>query len=125
VGNILGTTSRVSGELFGATSGEMAKLSDPLRVMLDYLHTQQIDNPNSIVGFKWKPYYHNESYQRVWEWVAKHNVKVVYNSRNPLDIYISASKTHQVCMCLYICIGVCAGVCTGVCIGICIDTQWC
>jgi hypothetical protein len=34
-------------QIFGE---EMAKLSDPLRVMLDYLHTQQFDNPNSIVG---------------------------------------------------------------------------
>lgn len=73
----------------------MAAVSDPLALALGYLQQQQAANPGKVVGFKWKPYYHSAKYQKVWDWVSKNKVKVVYNYRNPLDVLISSSRAHE------------------------------
>lgn len=73
----------------------MAAVPDPLGLALSYLQQQQASNPGKTVGFKWKPYYHSAKYQKVWDWVAKNGVKVVYNFRNPLDVLISNRRAHE------------------------------
>lgn len=82
-------------ELFGDTSARMARLHDPLGKMLSFLLEKQKQHPNKIVGFKWKPYHEDEKYQLVWEWFAKTGAKVIYNYRNPLDVWISMLHTRR------------------------------
>jgi hypothetical protein len=77
-------------ELFGSTGQDMAKLADPLAKMTNYLEKLQAEYPGKTVGFKWKPYFLNEGYEKAWQWVAENRVKVVYNYRNPLDVIISS-----------------------------------
>jgi hypothetical protein len=93
VSNLMG--GRIYGELYGGSRDKMAAVPDPLELTLTYLETQQEAYPGKIVGFKWKPYYHSAKYQKVWDWVAKRGVKIVYNYRNPLDVFISNSRAHE------------------------------
>jgi hypothetical protein len=93
VSNLVG--GRIYGELFGGTRDKMAAVPDPLELALRYLEAQQEAYPGKIVGFKWKPYHHGPKYQKVWDWVAKRGVKVVYSYRNPLDVLISSSRSHE------------------------------
>jgi hypothetical protein len=86
---------RVYAELFGGSKEKMASIENPLELMLGYLRHQQAEFPGKVVGFKWKPYYHSPKYQEAWDWVAQNGVKVVYNFRNPLDVFISNAKAHE------------------------------
>lgn len=93
VGNLV--DGPVHKELFGGNREKMAAVKDPTELMLGYLRQQQEQYPDKVVGFKWKPYYHSPQYQKAWDWVAKNEVKVVYNYRNPLDVLISNSRAHE------------------------------
>jgi hypothetical protein len=94
--NIVGKIVKgpVDGEIFGGSPEKMIKIEDPLAHMLSYLREKQASYPGRTVGFKWKPY-HDAQYKAVWEWVAQNHVRVVYNYRNPLDVLISSSRTHD------------------------------
>jgi hypothetical protein len=93
VENIIGAPAHK--EFFGSTSQSMKKRENPLEDMLAFLGELQADNPGKTVGFKWKPYSHQEQYDKVWKWVARNRVKVVYNYRNPLDVLISGVRLHE------------------------------
>ena len=82
-------------ELFGGNAEKMAELKDPLDRMIKFLEKSQKAYPHHMVGFKWKPYYEDENYDKVWDWFAKTGAKVVFNHRNPLDKYISVTRAHS------------------------------
>jgi hypothetical protein len=91
VGNLVG--GLIQGEIFGGSAVKMSNIADPVAHMLEHLKNKQSDEPGKVIGFKWKPYY-DEQYHAVWDWVSRHQVKVVYNYRNPLDVYISNRRAH-------------------------------
>ena len=91
VSNLVGGGD-LGAELFGKTSIAMLENKNPLQHMKLYIHEQQKRHPQKYAGFKWKPYYHDDNYQLVWNWVAQYKVKVVFNYRNPLDVVISSTK---------------------------------
>eukprot|EP00600_Ochromonadales_sp_CCMP1393_P015758 CAMPEP_0175033668 /NCGR_PEP_ID=MMETSP0005-20121125/22151_1 /TAXON_ID=420556 /ORGANISM="Ochromonas sp., Strain CCMP1393" /LENGTH=152 /DNA_ID=CAMNT_0016294359 /DNA_START=333 /DNA_END=791 /DNA_ORIENTATION=- len=63
--------------------------------MTDWFVTRQRKNPGALVGFKWKPYYFGEQYLDALKFVAMNQIKLVYSTRNPLDVVISRSKHHD------------------------------
>jgi hypothetical protein len=85
----------VGKELFGQNAPEMARLADPLGAMLTYLEAAQAQYPGKIIGFKWKPYYHHERYEKVWSWLVLKQVRIIYSVRNPLDVLISSTHRHE------------------------------
>ena len=87
--------STVHGELFGSSMDVMREKSDPLKYMLDELSKQEQRYPGQYVGFKYKPYFHNDAYEKVLNWFADNKVKIVYNVRNPLDVVIGGKKKAQ------------------------------
>ena len=83
-------------ELFGGNAKEMRKLENPTRKMEDYFREMEKEQPMAgVVGFKWKPYDMGDGssrYGSAWDWVAEHNVSVVWMTRNILDVLISNHK---------------------------------
>ena len=82
-------------ELLGGNSRDMKANRDPLNTVINFLKSEQREYPNSIVGFKYKPYHHDDAYEKLWEWMAKKNIKVIYNTRNPLDVMIGTFKSKE------------------------------
>ena len=83
-------------ELFGGNAKEMRKLENPTRKMEDWFREMEKEQPMAgVVGFKWKPYDMGDGssrYGSAWDWVAEHNVSVVWMTRNILDVLISNHK---------------------------------
>ena len=81
-------------ELFGSNEKEMVKLQNPTETMQDWFREMEQEQPMAgVVGFKWKPYVMGTStYGSAWDWVAEHNVSVVWMTRNILDVLISNHK---------------------------------
>ena len=81
-------------ELFGSNEKEMVKLQNPTETMQDWFREMEQEQPLAgVVGFKWKPYVMGTStYGSAWDWVAEHNVSVVWMTRNILDVLISNHK---------------------------------
>merc|ERR1711865_573351 len=81
-------------ELFGSNEKEMVKLQNPTETMQDWFREMEQEQPTAgVVGFKWKPYVMGTStYGSAWDWVAEHNVSVVWMTRNILDVLISNHK---------------------------------
>jgi hypothetical protein len=50
-----------------------------------------------LVGFKWKPYWHDlPEFDLLWRWVARHDVPVVFLTRNVLDVALHEMKHRLV-----------------------------
>lgn len=82
-------------ELFGGNAIEMRKLQNPTRKMEDWFREVEREQPMAgVIGFKWKPYVMGvgTNYGSAWDWVAAHNVSVVWMTRNILDVLISNHK---------------------------------
>ena len=82
-------------ELFGGNAREMRKLQDPVTKMVDWFRESEWEQPMAdVVGFKWKPYVMGQgsNFASAWDWVAQHNVSVVWMTRNLLDVLISNNK---------------------------------
>ena len=81
-------------ELFGSNEKEMVKLQNPTETMQDWFREMEQEQPMAgVIGFKWKPYVMGTStYGSAWDWVAEHNVSVVWMTRNILDVLISNHK---------------------------------
>ena len=81
-------------ELFGSNEKEMVKLQNPTETMQDWFREMEQEQPLAgVIGFKWKPYVMGTStYGSAWDWVAEHNVSVVWMTRNILDVLISNHK---------------------------------
>ena len=82
-------------ELLGGGFESMSKETNPLGTVLEYLSKEQRHHPGVFAGFKYKNYYHDENYEKLLNWIATERVKVIYNTRNPLDVYIGTLKSHQ------------------------------
>ena len=80
-------------ELFGINAAAMEDQEDPTALMLDYFDTEERTHPRArTIGFKWKPLVFNEAYDQALDVVAKSGIRVVYQTRNFLDVYISSTK---------------------------------
>jgi len=81
-------------ELFGSNEKEMVKLQNPTETMQDWFREMEQEQPMAgVIGFKWKPYVMGTStYGSAWDWVAEHNVSLVWMTRNILDVLISNHK---------------------------------
>lgn len=93
-----GNASRAPGsltEILGSNEGEMAKQADPLRTVLAYLSREQAKHPGVSVGFKFKNYHFDEKYEKLFNWMSSERIKVIYNTRNPLDEYLGYLKARQ------------------------------
>ena len=80
------------GEILGSSSHQMKVLSDPLSFVRHW-----ICEFGSKSGFymKWKPEYWAAEYIDLLRWMASQRIPVVYNVRNPLDVYLSRLKHAQ------------------------------
>lgn len=78
-------------EIFGSHPIKMETLPSPILTMKDFLcSTERKAEPHT--GFKWKPEYWSGAYVETLQWVAYHKIPVVYNTRNPIDKYLSVLK---------------------------------
>jgi len=81
-------------ELPGSSSSRQKKFFDEgkgLESIIQYLCLKQRENPeDSFIGFKWKPYYlQGDKFAEAWRWLESSNAKVLYSTRNMLDVLIS------------------------------------
>ena len=85
----------IGAEIFGENETSMAAVQNPVQVMEQWFAQQRDQQPSAqLVGFKWKPVAFSDAYNRAWDWVASHNVTVLWMTRNLLDVRISHAK-HQ------------------------------
>mmetsp|Transcript_3299 Transcript_3299/g.5529 ORF Transcript_3299/g.5529 Transcript_3299/m.5529 type:complete len:288 (-) Transcript_3299:275-1138(-) len=82
-------------EIFGGNIDQMKQIANPNQTMIDYFISAQKKRPGKLVQFKWKPLYFDEHYLDALKFVAQHQIKVVYSTRNPLDVTISAQKYNM------------------------------
>ena len=55
--------------------------------------TPRLSSQRHLVGFKWKPYWHDLlEFDRLLDWVAKHEIPVVFLTRNILDVALHEMK---------------------------------
>jgi hypothetical protein len=94
ISNIAGEKIDLVVELFGGNKVEMTELKDPLKVMISYLKAEREKHAKGYIGFKWKPLYSSAEYIKCWHWLVSKGAKIVYSTRNPLDMYLSSLK-HQ------------------------------
>lgn len=85
---------RITTEILGSNDGQMKALSFPLKTIENQLCPSTAGNSSPYRGFKWKPVYWGDAYLEALQWVAYHRIPVVYNTRNPIDTFMSALK-HQ------------------------------
>ena len=86
-------TMKGNGEIFGGSGKKMLALHDPLTTMQRYLCPRKHKTNTALYrGFKWKPYVWNEAYIKALLWVGHHDIPVIYNVRNPLDVLLSLKK---------------------------------
>jgi len=82
-------------ELFGSDATAMANLADPNQTMFEHFETEAQAKPYAtVVGFNWKPVIWADKYDLALEAAAKAGVRVIYQRRNVLDVWISECK-HQ------------------------------
>ena len=79
------------GEIFGPTMRYMQRVRDPLKTMQNWL----CKGHGQYISFKWKPAYWNNEYMKALKWVAYHQIPVVYNVRNIIDILLSSVKHER------------------------------
>lgn len=71
----------------------MRKNHKPWKTVENFYHDAFNKYPQAATAaFKWKPFVDNEAYDGLWKWCAKHGVKIVLMTRNPLDVLISRTK---------------------------------
>ncbi|KAJ1413720.1 hypothetical protein B484DRAFT_435121 [Ochromonadaceae sp. CCMP2298] len=95
VGNVLGT--ELGGELLGGSTSAMKLNKDPYGQIVRYFAEEQKHaRKPGWAGFKWKPTYYDDNYDKLLQWLGDRGVKIVYNFRNPLDVLISKEKHQEV-----------------------------
>mmetsp|Transcript_23334 Transcript_23334/g.52347 ORF Transcript_23334/g.52347 Transcript_23334/m.52347 type:complete len:291 (-) Transcript_23334:1036-1908(-) len=91
VANIVEQSSTtLSTELFGGYEEAMALIKDPLARAVRFLSSAQMHS--TWAGFKYKPVYFDSGYAKFTQWMGQSGVRVVFNSRNPLDELVSLAK---------------------------------
>mmetsp|Transcript_27434 Transcript_27434/g.62199 ORF Transcript_27434/g.62199 Transcript_27434/m.62199 type:complete len:289 (+) Transcript_27434:76-942(+) len=80
-------------ELFGSGLVDMMKVKDPLAMAVQFLAKAQ--QHSTWAGFKYKPIYFDEGYAKFTQWMGQSGVRVVFNSRNPLDLLVSSAKQKE------------------------------
>jgi len=80
-------------ELLGGKASVMSRKEDPVKTVRNYLIQQQKLHPGEMVGFKYKNYFHNDKYDELLRWISEQKIKMIYNTRNPLDRYIGTLKS--------------------------------
>ena len=91
--HILGPSSGAfSSEILGSDSIQMKDIKNPLGVIQERICA---GNPNVYKGFKWKPSYWDDTYVEALRWVAFHQIPVILNHRNPIDVYLSLRKHNS------------------------------
>tara|TARA_B100001094_G_C18027245_1_gene718247 strand:- start:131 stop:868 length:738 start_codon:yes stop_codon:yes gene_type:complete len=76
-------------ELFGSDTSQMQELENPKQKMIEYFEKYK---DNKYIGFKWKPYYFDNKYIELFDYLKQNNVKIILNYRNPLHIFFSKKK---------------------------------
>lgn len=89
---------RKSHEIFGSNRKEIVALQDPVASMnLFYGQFCNISSQPNLAMFKWKPLlFELAKYQRALDYLMNNGIKVVYSTRNPLDVYLSQQKHKKV-----------------------------
>lgn len=90
--NFLGRGYNVTadGEILGSTKEEMLTQKDPLSKINRHICIYGANHQYNI--FKWKPVLWSKVYLETLRWVATKKIPVVYNVRNPIDVFISNEK---------------------------------
>jgi len=97
----VGERSGLANELLGSNSVQMrqrANETSPTVQMANYFALQSALDPHAeFVGFKWKVdadrlSYTEQPFLAAWAWAAEHSVRVVFLTRNLLDVYLSKLK---------------------------------
>jgi len=95
VANIVEQSSTtLSTELFGGYEEAMALIKDPLARAVRFLSSAQMHS--TWAGFKYKPVYFDSGYAKFTQWMGQSGVRVVFNSRNPLDELVSLAKQEVI-----------------------------
>lgn len=81
-----------STELLGHYYDSMHDQDDPLGLVRKRLCAPKDDKSGEYRGFKWMPSNWEEKYYDVLEWVARRQIPVVFNYRNPIDQFLSKRK---------------------------------
>jgi hypothetical protein len=84
----------LSTELFGGYEEAMALIKDPLAMAVRFLSSAQMHS--TWAGFKYKPIYFDSGYAKFTQWMGQSGVRVVFNSRNPLDELVSLAKQQVI-----------------------------
>ena len=81
-------------ELFGSNETVMEfNRKNVIKMVDDYFDKRIKKYPDSyIYGFKWKPYYLDENYNKLFPVLKKDNIRIIVSKRNPLHIFISRQK---------------------------------
>jgi hypothetical protein len=95
------TGAKLTTELFGEDTHQMAALKDPLSMMVKWLEAK-CGRTTGLRGFKFKPYFRldasgqfeDKKWAAVMGWLHYHGASVLYSYRNPLDRIISG-KTDE------------------------------
>ena len=96
IGLFFDTQDSIEVELFGSDINEMKKTKEPLKKMDNYFKHLVQKFPNDIIyGFKWKPYVMDSNYIKLFSYIKKNQIKIIFNYRNPLDIFLSTSRIKQ------------------------------
>jgi hypothetical protein len=78
-------------EILGASQKQMELRDNPLAIIKKHFCPQK----GKYVSFKWKPHFWNEEYFKALRWVAEHNIPIIYNIRNSLDVVLSNEKHND------------------------------
>ncbi|KAJ1402079.1 hypothetical protein B484DRAFT_405524 [Ochromonadaceae sp. CCMP2298] len=71
----------------------MKRNTEPFGQIVRYFAEEQKNA--DWAGFKWKPLYHDDNYDKLLQWLGDRGVKIVYNFRNPLDVLLSNNKHNN------------------------------
>jgi hypothetical protein len=81
----------LSNEILGQNLADMKAMRNiPINTVRDQICLK--GKEASYTGFKWKPLVWNDAYLEALRWVAYPRIPVVYNHRNPIDVFLSAEK---------------------------------
>ena len=81
-------------ELFGSneTVMEFNKMN-VVQMAVNYFDKRIKKYPTScLYGFKWKPYYYDDNYSKLFPVFKKDKIRIIISKRNPLHIFISRQK---------------------------------
>jgi len=81
-------------ELFGSNETVMEfNKKNVVQMVDDYFDKRIKKYPTSyLYGFKWKPYYFDENYNKLFPVFKKAKIRIIISKRNPLHIFISRQK---------------------------------